>query len=378
MSLQVTGENSKIFKINEPDLGGSGALGSSAKKEGTDNTFILARLPNLDNGEFMLDGFIQLNRCEKTFFLLKNFPNAFLLLTLIALRARRTPHPYNEMEIGEAYIGDWNSCGLTRKEYRTALAYLERQEILLISQTNKKCKKRATSEATSRTTRGTIVKLLDSELWNVNFNIDNQSKGHLSGHSRATLGPPRGHKQERKEREECKEEEEDIVSKDTLAPTPPSRRKNISRTIDPITFCFESGKFEGISEIDLQDWKVAYPNADASKQLAAQAQWLKANPSRANKKNWRKFITNWLSKADEKALNRIAFSQAVPSEKLSIRSKIEEKFQRGKFYNGAECLINEDGVAFQRGMNHRQLKFSEKGFPDQFKNLLMHFGISDD
>jgi len=33
-------------------------------------------------------------------------------------------------------------------------------------------------------------------------------------------------------------------------------------------------------------------------------------------------------------------------------------------------------VAFQRGMsNHRQLKFKENGFKDQFESILRHFGI---
>jgi len=66
----------------------------------------------------------------------------------------------------------------------------------------------------------------------------------------------------------------------------------------------------------------------------------------------------------------------IPRKKQSPRSWVEERFQNGEVYNGAECFINDESVAFQRGMsNHRQLKFKENGFKDQFESILRHFGI---
>lgn len=58
--------------------------------------------------------------------------------------------------------------------------------------------------------------------------------------------------------------------------------------------------FSGITEDDLNDWAKAYPACDISRQLAAAHQWLKSNPSKAHKKNWRRFATNWLSRAQER------------------------------------------------------------------------------
>lgn len=58
--------------------------------------------------------------------------------------------------------------------------------------------------------------------------------------------------------------------------------------------------FRGISKQDLIDWGQAYPACAINRQIAAANQWLKANPAKARKKLWRKFLTGWLSRAQEK------------------------------------------------------------------------------
>jgi hypothetical protein len=65
-------------------------------------------------------------------------------------------------------------------------------------------------------------------------------------------------------------------------------------------------------------------------------------------------------------------NQAV---KLSNFQLVAKHFQHGKIYKGAECFLNETSIAFQRGMNHRQLKFSESGFFEQFDSMLRNFDI---
>lgn len=72
----------------------------------------------------MTTGFIKLNRSNETLELL-NDPNAFVLLTVIALRARRTDEfNVHNLRCGEALIGDHAQCGLTRRQYRTAMKHL--------------------------------------------------------------------------------------------------------------------------------------------------------------------------------------------------------------------------------------------------------------
>jgi len=52
-------------------------------------------------------------------FILRKRPTAFVLLYLIAKRAKRTiDHPDKSLEMGEAEIGDYESYGVTRQIYR--------------------------------------------------------------------------------------------------------------------------------------------------------------------------------------------------------------------------------------------------------------------
>lgn len=44
----------------------------------------------------------------------------------------------------------------------------------------------------------------------------------------------------------------------------------------------------------------AYPACDIRRQFLAMEQWLKANPAKARKSNWRKFVTNWLAKEQDR------------------------------------------------------------------------------
>jgi len=57
-----------------------------------------------------------------------------------------------------------------------------------------------------------------------------------------------------------------------------------------------AGGWQNISADDIKQWDVAYPNANVAQQIEAMNQWLISNPSKAKKKLWRKFITNWLAR----------------------------------------------------------------------------------
>jgi hypothetical protein len=60
------------------------------------------------------------------------------------------------------------------------------------------------------------------------------------------------------------------------------------------------GGFAGISDEDRRQWGEAYPACDVGRQLSAMHQWLSANPREAKKSNWRRFIVNWLSRAQDR------------------------------------------------------------------------------
>jgi hypothetical protein len=76
-------------------------------------------------------------------------------------------------------------------------------------------------------------------------------------------------------------------------PTTPMRRT------DSIAWTPETN-WQGISETDRAAWATAYPACDLDAQLERANQWLLANPAKAKKSAWRRFITTWLGRAQER------------------------------------------------------------------------------
>lgn len=107
----------------------------------------------------MGETFIKLKRSTDTLELLR-YPNAFALATLIALRANRRGPDYSaySLQKGEAMIGDHETCGLTRGEYRWAKLILERGHFATFRTTNK----------------GTIAMLINSDIFDINIERNNQ------------------------------------------------------------------------------------------------------------------------------------------------------------------------------------------------------------
>jgi hypothetical protein len=96
------------------------------------------------------NGFIKLYRDSKAYELMKGHPMAFILLTVIALRARRQDGIY--LKAGQALIGDYSNYGMSRMQYRTAVKHLKHNH-----------------QATFKTTsRGTIATLIDFSIYDIN------------------------------------------------------------------------------------------------------------------------------------------------------------------------------------------------------------------
>ena len=100
----------------------------------------------------MNPGFIKLKRSPETLELLQD-PNAFILLTVIAFRARRNDEfNIHNLKSGEALIGDYKKCGLTHRQYRTAMKRLGQWGFA----------------AFKPTTRGTVATLCDTRVYDIN------------------------------------------------------------------------------------------------------------------------------------------------------------------------------------------------------------------
>ena len=66
---------------------------------------------------------------------------------------------------------------------------------------------------------------------------------------------------------------------------------------------FGSTGFEKISSQDKETWKKAYPTLKIDQELVKMEAWVIANPQN-RKSNWRRFIVNWLSRAQDSASTR--------------------------------------------------------------------------
>jgi hypothetical protein len=91
-------------------------------------------------------------------------------------------------------------------------------------------------------------------------------------------------------------EEEDIPA----APVPTSKpQAAASRAKSAVTWTSDAG-WAGITDADRQEWAQAFPGAVLSQELAKATAWLRANPKRCGKRNWRRFIVGWLQRCQDK------------------------------------------------------------------------------
>jgi len=112
----------------------------------------------------MTKGFIKLVRDSNIEELLK-YPYAYTLLTLIALRAKRASDiGFNNLEIGECYIGDCKTIGASQRQYRTAKQRLSTCGLATFKGTNK----------------GTIAKLTNIRVFDINLSTDRQADRQAS------------------------------------------------------------------------------------------------------------------------------------------------------------------------------------------------------
>jgi uncharacterized protein YdaU (DUF1376 family) len=85
----------------------------------------------------------------------------------------------------------------------------------------------------------------------------------------------------------------------------PKRRKR-SQHHDSVSWDFESG-WGGITAADRKTWADGFPAVVLDVELIRASEWLKANPTRAHKSNWRRFLVSWLTRSQDRGgTNRTA------------------------------------------------------------------------
>jgi hypothetical protein len=108
-------------------------------------------------------GWFKAMRSPDALELIRANPLAFVLAYVIASRARwREGFNADGLALGEALVGDWKQCGLSRQQYRTALRQLEEWQFATIRPTK----------------RGTFARLANTRLFDVLPSASNDQSNH--------------------------------------------------------------------------------------------------------------------------------------------------------------------------------------------------------
>lgn len=141
--------------------------------------------------------------------LIERSPAAFLLLTQIARRAKRTETLLSPLKLGEALVGDFKSLGFSRQKYRSAKHNLQ-----------------AWGLATFRTTnKGTIAKLTNTMVYNINIDNNNHPDNHQITIKATSQQPSNNHQITTNNNvimKECKNEKKTTSVEDDKKPSSPT------------------------------------------------------------------------------------------------------------------------------------------------------------
>ena len=84
------------------------------------------------------------------------------------------------------------------------------------------------------------------------------------------------------------------------APVPTSKPPAARSQAKPAVSWDADAGWAGITDVDRQEWAQAFPGAVLDQELAKATAWLRANPKRAGRRNWRRFIVGWLQRCQDK------------------------------------------------------------------------------
>lgn len=88
--------------------------------------------------------------------------------------------------------------------------------------------------------------------------------------------------------------------KNTKEESKPSAPDASRPRLDKIEFDFSKGQFLGITEDQEIAWQEAFPAVPIPPAIAQAAAWLSANPAN-RKSNYKRFLVNWFSRAQDRA-----------------------------------------------------------------------------
>lgn len=85
--------------------------------------------------------------------------------------------------------------------------------------------------------------------------------------------------------------------------------KSRSKLVAQICYDRDLMGFANVTDSDRKSWAEAYPACDITLELRRMVEWCKANPKKAHKSNWRKFIINWLTRNQDSGGTKMGLQQ---------------------------------------------------------------------
>ena len=127
---------------------------------------------------------------------------------------------------------------------------------------------------------------------------------------------------------------------------PPKRRKR-SQPHNAVCWSDADG-WQGISDSDRKAWAEAYPACVLDIELLRASEWLKVNPTRAKKSNWRRFVVSWLTRSQDRGgTNRTA---GKTPEDLAKKQMLERKAREFAGYRTAPYRRPAEALALAESM----------------------------
>ena len=96
--------------------------------------------------------------------------------------------------------------------------------------------------------------------------------------------------------------------------------KEIKVAKEKIEFLFDTGVFSGITANQIRLWKEACPAVNVEGEIRFAALWAASNPAK-RKKNWLRFLTNWIVRKQERGGSILSTAQSFKVDQDALRQK---------------------------------------------------------
>jgi len=145
-------------------------------------------------------------------------------------------------------------------------------------------------------------------------------------------------------------EKTDIVSGNPDIVSEKADAFSVSVSVSNISFNKNLKVWEGITEKDRARWGEAYPACDIDIELAKMKEWILSNPAKGKKSNYRRFITNWLSRVQDRGGSgpggRKFIQPSIAEKEMDAKLRAEYESAKKKFM-AAKGYKSKDDIPFE-------------------------------